>query len=199
MICGRLNTSTRDFLASARIRMLIDSLAADNTNPGNPSVATRAAHGKRAEGLSGQRFAGGPRCRRIGIAERLADEVETGLQQATHRRTAIEQQRVLHAELDSQLLSIREPHETHDHLNHDHGRPPIQVLDHLGNLFVVLRRGADNQRIADDFRHDGDLLVNQFELADQRELLGLLLRQELVLFVQDLRQGIRPRIGPGHC
>ena len=190
MICGRLSTCTRDLLTRARIRMLIDSLLADSTSPGKPSVALRASHAERTKRLPGQRSAGGQRRRLSALPSERFTKSNPGSSRSAGRRAAVEQQRVLNTQFDSHFFGVVQPDQADDDLDHDHGRPTVQVLNDLRDLLVVLRCGTDDQRVADDFRHDEDLLVDEFKLADQRELLLLLVLQQPVLLVEDGRQGI---------
>ena len=77
-----------------------------------------------------------------------------GRRQRLHVRQqrAIEQQRILQAELDAELIGVVEPHFGDQHLDQHHRRPLVELLDDLDDFVVEPRRRADDQAVGGQLR-----------------------------------------------
>ena len=101
------------------------------------------------------------------------------------QQAAIEQHRVLQAQLDTQFIAVTQRHFGDQHLDHHLRRRLVQLLDQLRDFVEVARRGTHDQAIADRFGHDDHFPLQILERIRLPGLGGL----QLSLALQELVDG----------
>ncbi len=96
------------------------------------------------------------------------------------QHATIEENRILQAQFDAELVVVTQFDLGDKDLDHDHAGALVELLDEGLDLVEETRGGADDQAVADRFRDHDHLALDLFEGADQTraELLHLALGLE---------------------
>ena len=156
--------------------MLIDSLAADKTSPPYPnSTVTESAPKPRLESAcpaSVPRFVafwfGKTPSAPIVEGETHSSNRSVGLW--VNRCTTVEQQRVLHANLNAKLLDSIQVDLGDQDLNFYHWWTSVQGSNDLIDLSQVFRPSLDDQTVTDHFRYDDDLPIGLIQTTNRSRI-----------------------------